>query len=68
MWENENILSLMCHIVTNHNKITINGCTTLYLDMSARVGRARSEAMRAASRRMTGSVTSTSPLSRVRLP
>ena len=36
--------------------------------MRARVGRARSEAMRAASRRMTGSVTSTSPLSRVRLP
>ena len=29
MWENENILSLMCHIVTNHNKITINGFMTL---------------------------------------
>ena len=58
----------MCHNVTNHNKITINGSMSVYLDMRARVGRARREAMRAASRRRTGSVTSTRPLSRVRLP
>ena len=58
----------MCHNVTNHNKITINGSMSVYLDMRTRVGRARREAMRAASRRRTGSVTSTRPLSRVRLP
>ena len=58
----------MCHNVTNHNKITINGSMSVYLDMRARVGRARREAMRAASRRRTGRVTSTRPLSRVRLP